>query len=124
MINKALIKLADKFAHKYAGNVQEEVHTALHNASLNEGTRKIYNLIPFIQMINEDQVTLSFDVEKNGNTVSVTNVRILPFDRSDLAKKYEPLIPAVKKYLELQQVYSVPEFKLHLEYTPDNKPAS
>jgi hypothetical protein len=117
-----LIKLAEKFNLKYSADVQQEVHQSLANASLNEGTRKLFGIIPFIQMINKDQIKLSFNVEKSGNTVTVSNLKVEPWDKANLASKYESLKTSIKKYLETHNVYSVPEFNVHLEYEHENNP--
>jgi len=95
-----LLKLADKFIHKYAldaSTIKDEVKNAVQTAIGNASTHSTLGIMPFVKMLDQDQATLAINVTRNGNNVTVSNPTV---DPPDLTLKYIALPSQIKTYLE------------------------
>jgi hypothetical protein len=99
--SRRLIKLAQKLSNKYAGinadNLRPQVETSIWTALRNASTSASHELMPFFSMVKQDGVTLSFDVTRDDNAVTVDSLQLQPAGHLE---KYQSLPEQVKDYLE------------------------
>jgi hypothetical protein len=128
--SRQLIKLAKKLSNKYAGinaeSLRPQVETAIWTALRNASTSASHQLMPFFSMVKQDGVTLTFDVIRDDNTITVDSLQVQPPGHLE---KYQVLAQQVKDYLE-QFIELYPSvisgvkieyhnFRIHLQY-PDS----
>lgn len=129
-----LLALAHKF-NKYASinaeDMRAEIQSHIWQNLSNAAGQKQYGIIPFVQMANDDKITLSFDVTNDDKTITVSTPDIQPADKSAmLAAKYQPLVPQIKAFLEKYwEIYPTKKngedvdynhFTIHLVYPAAN----
>lgn len=90
-----LLKLANKFGHKYASAARDHIQQAVANAA--SWGQKTHGIMDFPNQLKRDQATLSITVSKNGNTVTVSEPIVNP---PTVAGNYAGLPNQIKAYLE------------------------
>lgn len=96
-----LFKVAAKFQTKYAtidantiiDRIQQSIQTAVGNAS----TVRSSGIMPFVQMLQSNNSTLSISVTRNGGDITVSPATVNPGSE---APKYSALPMQIQSYLE------------------------
>jgi hypothetical protein len=96
-----LIKLATKFGNKYASidasTIKNDVTKSIRLAVANASNQKISGIMPFLQMLDQDQVDMNINVTRNGDKVTVSKPS---FSTASVAPRYEDLPAQIQNYLE------------------------
>jgi hypothetical protein len=81
-----------------AETIRNTIITKIKNSLANASTRpEKSGIIPFTQMIEQDEASLSLTIIRNGNDISISEPSI---NKPELLQKYLPLSKQVKQYLE------------------------
>lgn len=96
-----LFKVAAKFQTKYASidasTISEDVKNALQTAIGNASTVKSSGILPFVQMAQQSNSSVTFTVTRNGNEIGVSNPIVSPGSE---APRYSALPMQIQGYLE------------------------
>ena len=97
-----LIRLANILAHKYASidaeSLRPEVEGSIRTAIMNASEQPNSGIMPFTKMAQEDGVSISFYVMRDGKNIKVYDLRLDP-QNGNLLSKYQPLANQVQDYL-------------------------
>lgn len=95
--SNSMLKLAEKFHIKY-GVGQEDIAQTLQTAISNASTlSQKTGIMPFIKMLREDGATLSLNVTRDKDEVTVSPATVNP---GSVAPKYSALSMQVQNYLQ------------------------
>jgi hypothetical protein len=98
-----LIKFAEKMSKKYASidaeTIRKEVESGIKTAIINASMQNNGIIMPFAQMATQDNVAISFWVNRNGKNITAYDLNIDP-PNPQAASKYQPLLGQIKTYLE------------------------
>jgi len=97
-----LIRLANILSHKYASidaeTLRPEVESSIRTAIINASEQPSSGIMPFARMAQEDGVSVSFYVMRDGKNTKVYDLRLEP-QNGTLLSKYQPLMSQVQDYL-------------------------
>lgn len=82
-------------AESMRSQIEETIKQAIANAA--SWGQKVHGIMPFMQMIQQDGVTLTLQITKSGKDIPSVTVNV---SNPALASKYQALSQQVKNYLE------------------------
>jgi phage terminase large subunit-like protein len=96
-----LIRLATKFGNKYANidasTIKNDVIKSIYLAIANASNQKSSGIMPFLQMLDQDQADMNINITRNEDKIAVSQPS---FSDASIASKYTALSAQIQSYLE------------------------